>query len=440
MHGRPRSPLTRLTIRTNDHIDSGIAVVLKTRPLLIVAPSHLISPLEEEAEAEVLVDGQSLGRPRIVGDSWCTDAVLAILEFEGPAPPALRRIRLPWRAPRMRVGSRVVLAVLDGELERRITGQIVTLRAEDRHEWITASTEVAPGSSGAPLYVKGRLAAICQGIATAAGASGIFVRITPGCLRQLARLSGALRRRALVGSLPLLLGLLGVVLPLLLLTGAPVSPSDEVSPPPLASAGTSVGTALYVFAKGATDPESMAANLGSAGFRVQTASVAPTDLSRYAVIVCHVNAPAPEALERYLVGGGGVVLLEATPYYLGMEDVAEWLGAARYANAEKCENAVVMKNEPFSTSFGIGSVVAKSSCIWEGAAAMADLLDTAERIAEWENSELAYAFANRYGRGRVYYQAQFGGAYEGEEAWTLFLAGTCWAAKSWTTRSNPQPD
>jgi hypothetical protein len=429
-----------LTIKTDDHVDSGIALVLSTRRFLVVAPSHLISPLEEEDGADVLVDGQSLGSPRVIWDSPCADASIAILEFDQPAPPDLRSIRLPWKAPPLQVGSQVVLTVLDEESERGIGGQIVTLLAEDRHEWITASTKVAPGTSGSPLYAKGKLAAICQGIATAEGASngnGVFARVTPACLRQLARLSGAMRRRCLVGGASILVGGLAVVLPLLLLASGLASPSDDGFPTPLVGTATDVGTALYVFGKGATAPEVMATNLASAGFRVQTASVAPSDLSKYAVVICHVNAPAPAILEDYIGSGGGVVLLEATPYYLGIQDVAEWLGASAYANAEKCEDAVVTGTRPFSTSFEVGSVVAKTSCVWEGAAAMADLLQSAELIAKWEISELVYAFTNRYGRGRVYYQAQFGGAYEGEEAWTLFLAGTRWAARSWTTNASP---
>jgi hypothetical protein len=66
---------------------------------------------------------------------------------------------------------------------------------------------------------------------------------------------------------------------------------------------------------------------------------------------------------------------------------------------------------------------------------MTGLAEDSVVIAEWGSPEgYAFAFARTLSSsGRVYYQAQFAGAYEGERAWNLFLTGVRWAAGFYTT-------
>ncbi|MEW5826363.1 MAG: hypothetical protein AB1778_05975 [Candidatus Bipolaricaulota bacterium] len=440
------SSVVGLQIATNHHIDVGVGIVLACRPLTLLVPAHLVTGLSSSQARRVLVDGADLGLPQIVRSPAAEQDELAVVRFHPEARLPRRPICLPRTPPALRIGDDISLRVLDGPNERDVVGHVTMLRTDDGRQWITTDTQVSRGHSGSPLVVAGRLAAVCQGKAPESSeraGDALLIRLSQETLRELRKLSGVCakgRRNSAV--LACMVALVGVGTAIGLLGGDPFPPAVSrggVNPDPVRAAGAantrSHTRALYVHGIGAIEPEFMKAQLEAVGFSVDTAAIAPEDLTPYEVVVCHVNAPDPGILEDYLDGGGGVVLLEATPYYLGVADIASWFGAATYANADDCIEAKLVSRGPLPLTLDVGDVVAKSACAWGGPAAMTGLAEDSVLLAEWASPQgYAFAFARTLPtNGRVYYQAQFAGAYEGERAWDLFLTATRWTAGFYTT-------
>ncbi len=390
--------------------DAGIGVVLARRPLTLLVPSHVATSLATNEAERVLVNGRDLGLPCIVRSPSAEHDELTVLRFGTRRLPNARAIQIPRRPPTIQPDDDVLLVTSEGGSGARVPGHVVGLRTVNEQEWMTIDTRVSPGASGSALLVDGKLAAICQGLVPSsephAGAATL-IRLPRATLRELAKL------RAPHGVLHRIVAVVG------LLTAAAVLALLVVSSGP---------RALYVYGSGATDAATMKTQLTLAGLHVTTAQTAPRDLSRYRVVVAEVAAPPADAIRNYLLGGGGVVLIEATPYYLGVNETTDWFGATQYVNAGDCIYASIVADRPLGTTFVVGEPVARSSCAHGGPAAYTRLLENTVRIAEWADGTV-FAFTHLFARGRVYYQAQFGGAYRGQDTWTLFRAGVRWAAR-----------
>ncbi len=426
---RLEDSVVRICVVSSDGTDAGVGVVIRARPFTVVIPTHLATSLALAEATEVRVDDEDIGWPAMLAAPAAGHDELTLLRFPGRGPAGRRAARLPFRPARLRLGEAVALLLPAEEERSRLDGRVTALKLENDQEWISSDVPCSRGSSGGALIAGGHVVGICQAMtASSAGddaSSAIAIRLSQATLREVARLSGRYGRRT-AWSLAALASV-GALAVLLAASRALPSLGDRARNTAAPSPAASTLRALYIYGSGSTNPALMIEKLQSAGFYVATAAIAPSGLDDYSLVVAHVNAASPEQLATFVRRGGGLVMLEATPYYLGVSDIAAWLGAHKYVNAAVCVYARVATDHPMGTEFVTGDIVAKSACAWEGAAAMAELDADAVVFARWESPDCAFAFGHRYGDGRVYYQAQFGGAYVGEAAWTLFLAGARWA-------------
>jgi hypothetical protein len=196
------------------------------------------------------------------------------------------------------------------------------------------------------------------------------------------------------------------------------------------SQGGEAGRILYVHTDGGTAPTVMVERLSAVGYTVTVMSSVPPNTAAFDGIVVHANLGEQDAerLEQFAAAGGGVVLLEASAYYMGMANVGDWVGASGYTNASRDTPAVTVGENPFGSSFDSYEEVVRSAVDWGGAAAMEGLALAATPVAIWdEPGVLSYAHTHPHELGRVYYQAQLGGEEVSEAAWELLLSGLGWA-------------
>ncbi|MCW4046765.1 MAG: hypothetical protein NWE99_04280 [Candidatus Bathyarchaeota archaeon] len=160
---------------------------------------------------------------------------------------------------------------------------------------------------------------------------------------------------------------------------------------------------------------SITSALEQAGFNVEYAGDMPENPNGYDLIVIQAYfaiEPRHEALLRdYVFGGGSVVILSGVPCYFstyckdwwpGGGALPEWLGRGFYANDGG--TATIIVNNPFGTQFSAGSTVFYSASFSN--AATISLNDNVTVVAQW-SSGAAFAYTMEYGKGRVYYQANF---------------------------------
>ncbi len=424
-----------VAVRTNAHEDRGVGVILSTNPLYLLVASHLVSPLLDQESATIRVNGKDLGQPAVLRNPSLAKDELTVLRMPGQLKEKTwRALPLPLKPRRLAPGDSVELIALDSSEGHRLSGTVIVQRVDQHAEWVTTDIPGKAGMSGCPVLSNGMLVGICQAVGSndlGTGSNTIATRLSASSLKEL-RQSVPFQRRRRSRKIVLMTSVSLAILGAIayggiggFLRGNNDESERGIAPSTLR---TSTVRVLYVHGAGAVSTGLMEEKLKEKGFKVTSEALAPADLTAYNVVVAHVNAPAPRYLEAFLARGGGVVLLEATPYYLGMADVADWFGASTYMNAGVCAPAVIDLDAPFGTHFKTGDVVAKSACAWEGAAAVTDLAKDAISIAHWVDPDCIFAFARQVGDGRVYYQAQFGGAYEGEDAWDLFVAGVQWAA------------
>ena len=163
---------------------------------------------------------------------------------------------------------------------------------------------------------------------------------------------------------------------------------------------------------------SVIAVLEKANFDITLAGDLPDDISKYDVLViCGYFALEPnnEPLIRdYVLNGGSVVLVAATPAYLAsyskglgctnnLELIEDWFGASRYVNGGGPIKVVV--DNPVGSSFVTNEFIFTN----EGsgsASAVGSLGSDSEAIAVYESGGVV-AFAHEFGAGRVYYQSFF---------------------------------
>lgn len=206
----------------------------------------------------------------------------------------------------------------------------------------------------------------------------------------------------------------------------------------------------------------LAEELRKLGFEyVEVRFRAPAELTDFkkfdlVVITAHNRTTNPilgDALREYVRKGGGVVLTGGVPsimctHYGPNEDVAtrdeqgisnernlshiaDWFGGVYYENTEGGPVRITV-NKPFdepillNITFGLkGSAAVR----------LPEKNSSALPIAIWEKNRSCFAFANRFGYGRVYYQATASDfSYtksQNEVLKKLFLGGCLWAAGNW---------
>jgi hypothetical protein len=116
---------------------------------------------------------------------------------------------------------------------------------------------------------------------------------------------------------------------------------------------------------------------------------------------------------EYISNGGGILLLKGAPCFFpeynkdhwtttDLSLIEDWFGARCYVNTRG--DAIVAMDNPFGTTLANGTTLIED--VGPSAAAITQINETAEIVAEWETGETC-AFAYEFGRGRVYYQAAY---------------------------------
>ena len=426
-----RSFVVEIAIVTSAHTDTGIGLVIDAAPLVLLVPTHLSSGLASEDVESVLVDGVNLGFPQVLHSPSASLDQLSVLRFSIDASGSVRPYRLPRKSAQLRPGSSISLV----QPEKQMHGRLVGSMLDDETEWLHTDIGIEKGASGTPLFGRKGLAGICQAKSRAtANGQGVSIatKLSDATLRELRSLVGGWDRgrwRTVLRYGAVTVLILATVFAGLLagrvirLPGwDPLRDSSQDTVP------VGVARALYTYGPGAVDPFLMTSQLETLGVAVHVTSLAPSDLSSYALVVVHLNSPSPDHLEEFLREGGGLVVLAETPLTLGISDIADWLGADSCIPVPLCTTAYLATDRPFETGLQLDDIVAKSSCVTAGAVALADIRSSAQMVARWNSDQGVFALANTYGSGRVYYQALLSGAYQSEEAWTLLLAGASWAS------------
>ena len=152
-------------------------------------------------------------------------------------------------------------------------------------------------------------------------------------------------------------------------------------------------------------------------FDVEFAADIPENLDGYDLVVLSaVYAIEPkhsQSMREYISNGGGVVLLKGAPCHFAVCDkdhwtttdlssIQDWFGASRYANTNG--DAIVTIGNPFGTGILNGATLVED--VGPSAAAIIQINETAQIVAEWESGEIC-AFTYEFGLGRVYYQAAY---------------------------------
>ena len=426
-----RSFVVEIAIVTSAHTDTGIGLVIAAAPLVLLVPTHLCSGLASEDVESVLVDGVNLGFPQVLHSPSASLDQLSVLRFSIDASGSVRPCPLPRKSAQLKPGSPISLV----QPEKQLNGRLVGSMLDDETQWLHTDIGIEKGASGTPLFGRKGLAGICQAKsrATANGQGvGIATKLSDATLRELRALTGRWDRRRLrtvlrYGAVTLLI--LATVFAALLAGRVIRLPAwDSLWNPSTDAMPAGIVRALYTYGPGAVDPLLMTSQLETLGISVHATSLAPSDLSSYALVVAHLNSPSPDHLEEFLREGGGLVVLAETPLTLGVSDIADWLGADSCIPVPLCTTAYLATDRPFETELQLDDIVAKSSCVTAGAVALDDIRPSAEMVARWNDDQGVFALANTYGSGRVYYQALLSGAYQSEEAWTLLLAGASWAS------------
>ncbi|HWP32046.1 MAG TPA: hypothetical protein VNK96_10040 [Fimbriimonadales bacterium] len=165
------------------------------------------------------------------------------------------------------------------------------------------------------------------------------------------------------------------------------------------------------------------------------------------------NPALGDMLREYVRDGGGVVLTEGVPsimctQYGPNEDVvtrdkqgisnernlsriADWFGGIYYENTEGGPVRITV-NKPFDEPILLNITLGLKG---SAAVRLPEKNSSALPIAIWEKNRSCFAFANRFGYGRVYYQATASDFHytrsQNEVLRKLFLGGCLWAAGNW---------
>lgn len=153
------------------------------------------------------------------------------------------------------------------------------------------------------------------------------------------------------------------------------------------------------------------------GFDVEFAADIPETLEGFDVVVLSayyaIEPQHNQQMREYISNGGGVVLLKGVPCFFpaydkdlwtttNLRSIQDWFGASRYANTNG--DAIVTIGNPFGTDILDGFTLIED--VGPSAAAIIELNETAQIVAQWESGEVC-AFSHEFGLGRVYYQAAF---------------------------------
>ena len=164
---------------------------------------------------------------------------------------------------------------------------------------------------------------------------------------------------------------------------------------------------------------SVITSLEKANFELTIAGDLPDDLFEYDVLVIYcffaLEPKHEPQLRDYILNGGSVVLVAATPAYLAsyskgldctndLAAIEDWFGASRYVNGGGPIKVVV--DNPVGTSFVTNEFVFFTNNGPCSASAVGSLSSDSEVIAVYESGGVV-AFAHEFGAGRVYYQSFF---------------------------------
>jgi hypothetical protein len=167
-------------------------------------------------------------------------------------------------------------------------------------------------------------------------------------------------------------------------------------------------------------------------FNVETAGDIPENLSNYDLVLLHsywaVEPKHEPLLKDYVLNGGSLVILAGVPCCLNVEckdwwpggsTLPEWLGGGYYVNAGG--DITIAVDNPFGTTLLAGDTILHTNSY---SCAAVNSPTSGQIIARWNtgytypndldegfnnnyNQDLAFAFTNEFGQGRVYYQADF---------------------------------
>jgi len=434
--------LAEVEVRFDGKSEHGLGLVLERKPLTLLLPSHVVCAILNGQAEEVLVDGEDCGLPFFLRDPGLTNDELTVVRFAPNVSSSRPPARLPKRVLELGVGDDLTLiSARNGRVEDE-RGVILGVSEDEGYIVYTAGIHVDHGDSGSVALHNGELVAVQFAMDWTGRA--MLQQLRPDAIPDVV---GASRRRVRKAA-PLLVGaalvLTAVVLLVISAGRDPATRAGEsgnlgqgATPDhsPSASAvalDVSEGSAIYVYyGESVWTPfreELVLLWLEEVGFSAEACDmrVDPIpDLSSHDLLVVHVTGGRPPEtipFGSFLADGKGIVILEATWFFLG--GVPSWAGSSTYANGSGTATAVV--DHPFGTAIGLGEAITTEAS-WGGPAAMRGLSAEATAVARWSNGDL-FAYAYPTGDARVYYHAAFGGAVDPiPNAVVLFKGGARWA-------------
>ncbi|MEW5827209.1 MAG: hypothetical protein AB1778_10310 [Candidatus Bipolaricaulota bacterium] len=206
--------VVHVCVKTATCVDSGVGVVLCTRPLFIAVPSHLVVQLEDDRSAGVLIDGELCELWEILPSSVLSAEHLTVLRVLGLRGGRLNAVRLPRRPVPLPHGSQIRILGCGVRSLFEHLGHVAGRGPDSPNPPVVTDVAVQPGCSGSALLAGRRLVGICQGMIPWNGNVAVAFPLTGPMLTELTgiqRRCGRVRRALLGVAAVAALGVLGLV-------------------------------------------------------------------------------------------------------------------------------------------------------------------------------------------------------------------------------------
>lgn len=193
--------VARVVIQAPDWQDSGIGIVVARHPLTLLVPSHLIELIEQGTSHEIQVNGVPYENAKILPTPALQRDHLSVLQFPRKHQRDLTSAHLPKHSVHLAAGQSISLQRFSAETSA--SGTVIDVREQGDGSSIITDIAVVTGDSGSPLFVFGKLAAICQGMIQHEGAgNAVAVPLSHDSLAELKKVN----RRYRISVIGMLMG------------------------------------------------------------------------------------------------------------------------------------------------------------------------------------------------------------------------------------------
>jgi hypothetical protein len=200
----------KIIIRSEQYEELGSCIILQTRPLTVLVPSHVCVSIEDGTAQSIVVDTIEYGEFRLLPTPFLEREHLSIIRFKGNAFKNLDSVAIPRRPASLVEGCPVeCLKQTSDEASPSVHGELTRIIKKGTETTLITSLPASPGDSGSPLLAKKQLVGICVGMtATDDGNKAVAVPLSQVALREIRNITLHRSRFAVFATLAVVLLLL----------------------------------------------------------------------------------------------------------------------------------------------------------------------------------------------------------------------------------------